>query len=377
MATTVNKIARGNLNFKPWIAAKNTTEIVNSYVQQLYRKSPDNFKNDLYKPRVVAGKSENRVPFQKVILEKINIPIISNKPSSKLRSNGYRSPAITRKNSFVNSTKKLLKTPNFKIYPKRRYASSVSSSKSNDIRNKLNIQEEYRRKIYKPVQSSQRIREIESLIPKTNYYGQYAKKIDDSPTICTDLMSVDDVLKKKICPIKKKVPSGELETPKEDSWNLSFKGWNNPSIEHYNKLMTIPIIRKPENGKNENYVSGLSPFRLLPIKAKIPNFGIPPKKQNPRLQSPGSSYSKRFNLNPAVTSTKTRRTEKDQCLDFDNLGGVSSRFNNLKIASKGKSEQKYQKSSDLKNDLDFVCLSRAEQSIRQRNQRGFLGNFRL
>ncbi|XP_055844800.1 uncharacterized protein LOC129911140 isoform X2 [Episyrphus balteatus] len=374
MATSnINRIARGSFNFKPWVAAKNTSEIVNSYVEKIYKQIPNDFKNDLMKTRVGAPKTENRFPFRKVVLEKFTIPIINNKPISKLRSNGYRSPAMTARNSFVTPPKKLLnKTPNFKIYARCRYTSSVASSKSSVVRSKPipNNDEEYRKKIYTPAKGMQfqTFRGIE-VLPSTNtkYYdnsiiSKYtapmrlfnevntkSKTIEVSNTICNDLMFINDVLKKRICLRKQKPPSVEqLEKCKQE---LSFKGWNHPSIESYNKLKTAPVLKMP---RKYNESTAL-------------------RKSNIKLQTSGSYRYKGYNAIP-IPETKKEIIPHEPLSSYPREG---IKFKGSKIGDQLSTKRSEIKSYNPREALDFVCLSRAEKRERGRNQKKLQGNLRF
>ncbi|XP_055837225.1 uncharacterized protein LOC129905710 [Episyrphus balteatus] len=339
MATTnFNKIVRGgNLNFKPWIAAKNTTEIVNGYVQKFYKQTPDNFKNDLKKPRpMAASKIQNEFPLRKFVPEKFTIPIISNKPTSKLRSNGYRSPPMTVKNSFIAPPKKLLKTPNFKIYARRRYASSISSSKSSFIRNKVNSNDEYRKKIYSPAQEFHypTPRGTKDLL--NTKYTETSKKLfnetynrtktsEVSKAICKNLMSIDELLKKKLCIVKQKPAIVEpLEIPKENVLKLSFKDCNHPSIEHFKKLTAIPYIKKPEKWSNRSSNLVLSSFELMPVKrnqftGKVTKLRPTPRKTQTKLQSlQGSSHFNRF-ISKEATNKENNLDQSPSIINHQNI----------------------------------------------------------
>uniref|UniRef100_A0A1A9W407 Uncharacterized protein n=1 Tax=Glossina brevipalpis TaxID=37001 RepID=A0A1A9W407_9MUSC len=142
-SSNINKIVRSNLNLKPWVLSKNSTEIVNACIKNIYQQIPNNFRNGLKQTKMASARLENMGPVRSFRNQApITIPEIKPKPIKKqkivqrqekllsLLGTAEKHSTQIKKNSVANlgSGKKLLKSPNCKIYGSRRFGSSASSS---------------------------------------------------------------------------------------------------------------------------------------------------------------------------------------------------------------------------------------------------------
>uniref|UniRef100_A0A1B0A303 Uncharacterized protein n=1 Tax=Glossina pallidipes TaxID=7398 RepID=A0A1B0A303_GLOPL len=142
-SSNINKIVRSNLNLKPWVLSKNSTEIVNACIKNIYQQIPNNFRNGLKQTKMASARLENVGPVRSFRNQApITIPEIKPKPIKKqkvvqrqekllsLLGTAEKHSTQIKKNSVANlgSGKKLLKSPNCKIYGSRRFGSSASSS---------------------------------------------------------------------------------------------------------------------------------------------------------------------------------------------------------------------------------------------------------
>uniref|UniRef100_A0A1I8NMX1 Uncharacterized protein n=1 Tax=Stomoxys calcitrans TaxID=35570 RepID=A0A1I8NMX1_STOCA len=162
-SNNIQKIMQNNLHLNPWMLSKNTNEIVNSYVQKIYKQMPQPFKKDP-KPKVAAERPENKAPIrlfkaqqlEEYVPHKIVPQLISNSSKKTSRTkvgnarklshdrlvqllganNSYnlqpkKKYSITTNNAAAMlENRKFLKSPNLQIYSSRRYGSSASSSRS-------------------------------------------------------------------------------------------------------------------------------------------------------------------------------------------------------------------------------------------------------
>ncbi|XP_013116571.2 uncharacterized protein LOC106093953 [Stomoxys calcitrans] len=162
-SNNIQKIMQNNLHLNPWMLSKNTNEIVNSYVQKIYKQMPQAFKKDP-KPKVAAERPENKAPIrlfkaqqlEEYVPHKIVPQLVLNSAKKTSRTkvgnarklchdrlvqllganNSYnlqlkKKYSITTHNTAaLLENRKFLKSPNLQIYSSRRYGSSASSSRS-------------------------------------------------------------------------------------------------------------------------------------------------------------------------------------------------------------------------------------------------------
>ncbi|XP_067636911.1 uncharacterized protein [Eurosta solidaginis] len=171
-SSNINKIVRSsNITLKPWILSKNTSEIVNTCIQKIYKQSQNSFKNDPTKV-VATSKPENKAPIRALrsqerdrIPNSINVSRtkkgttaapnaigngagggasgVNGMPAAAAATAGTgeslanNAAANNRRSAVANLTaqRKLLKSsPNYKIYSSRRFGSSASSSNASIFR---------------------------------------------------------------------------------------------------------------------------------------------------------------------------------------------------------------------------------------------------
>ncbi|XP_075158220.1 uncharacterized protein LOC142231499 [Haematobia irritans] len=144
MTSSQFNFMKTKINLNPQILSKNTSEIVNTCIEKLYKEIPNKFRNSLQQYKMASNRKENQGPLRLLkqdqeILRKhqqANAGQISpkkNSPSNgdevlllKTIMNTSRRRLLAP--NYGGDKRKLLKSPTYKIYDKRRFGSSASSS---------------------------------------------------------------------------------------------------------------------------------------------------------------------------------------------------------------------------------------------------------
>ncbi|XP_036234387.2 uncharacterized protein [Bactrocera oleae] len=276
-SSNINKIIRSNITLKPWILSKNTSEIVNTCIQKIYKQSQNNFKNDQNK--IAAAKPENRGPIRALKMqERTRIPLSINVTRSKKgaaasNATGTGSAAATagtsggtavnpagerlasnaaannRRGAVANLSahRRLLKSsPNYKIYGSRRFGSSASSSNAsifrrNEERRRTSTQTaqlNYLLRTYATQAKERKAFAMNSIMPKfmvsarnqhmatrTTTESLPAHVIQTASAIQRELMPVNSVIKDRIALGRTRTNKMAMQKPKSQD---PMSGWHHP-----------------------------------------------------------------------------------------------------------------------------------------------------
>ncbi|XP_011205172.2 uncharacterized protein LOC105227510 [Bactrocera dorsalis] len=276
-SSNINKIIRSNITLKPWILSKNTSEIVNTCIQKIYKQSQNNFKNDQNK--IAAAKPENRGPIRALKMqERTRVPLSINVTRSKKgaaasNATGTGGAAATagasggtgvnpagerlasnaaannRRGAVANLSahRRLLKSsPNYKIYGSRRFGSSASSSNAsifrrNEERRRTSTQTaqlNYLLRTYATQAKERKAFATNSIMPKfmVSARNQHmaaratteslpAHVIQTTSAIQRDLMPVNSMIKDRIALGRTRSNKMALQKPKSQD---PMSGWHHP-----------------------------------------------------------------------------------------------------------------------------------------------------
>ncbi|XP_018801559.1 PREDICTED: uncharacterized protein LOC108976741 [Bactrocera latifrons] len=276
-SSNINKIIRSNITLKPWILSKNTSEIVNTCIQKIYKQSQNNFKNDQNK--IAAAKPENRGPIRALKMqERTRVPLSINVTRSKKgpaasNATGTGSAAATaaasggtainpagerlasnaaannRRGAVANLSahRRLLKSsPNYKIYGSRRFGSSASSSNAsifrrNEERRRTSTQTaqlNYLLRTYATQAKERKAFATSTIMPKfmVSARNQHmaaratteslpAHVIQTASAIQRDLMPINSVIKDRIALGRTRSNKMALQKPKSQD---PMSGWHHP-----------------------------------------------------------------------------------------------------------------------------------------------------
>uniref|UniRef100_W8C508 Uncharacterized protein n=1 Tax=Ceratitis capitata TaxID=7213 RepID=W8C508_CERCA len=278
-SSNINKIVRSNITLKPWILSKNTTEIVNTCIQKIYKQSQNNFKND--QTKIAAAKPENKGPIRALkTQERARVPLSINVTRAKKAQNASENagatagtvvggvPASTaaasatgerlaskaaannRRGAVANLSahRRLLKTssPNYKIYSSRRFGSSASSSNASIFRRN----EERRRSTTQTAQLNYLLRTYatqmreraaisgNTLIPKfmVSARNQHMATRVNGANIPPHVLQTSSIIQRELMPINSDVkdrialgrPRLTKTAPQKPKSQDPMSGWNHP-----------------------------------------------------------------------------------------------------------------------------------------------------
>ncbi|XP_013111646.2 uncharacterized protein LOC106090110 isoform X1 [Stomoxys calcitrans] len=151
MTTSHFNFMKTKINLSPHILSKNTSEIVSNCVEKLYQQMPNKFKNNLQQFRIASARKEHTAPVRllKEQQEKERLKEKSEtQPRFKRNTPSNNDEALLLKSIMHASRrrllgysqetkKKLLKPATYKIYDKRRFGSSASSSSASFLRHSV------------------------------------------------------------------------------------------------------------------------------------------------------------------------------------------------------------------------------------------------
>ncbi|KAM7348226.1 uncharacterized protein ACRADG_007641 [Cochliomyia hominivorax] len=270
-STNINKFVKSNINIKPWMLSKNTTQIVNNYIQKIYKQMPASFNKDNKVVKVASPRTENMGPLRAFKCQQGQKPVATitplttppKKSTTKLKSaeNLINSLKLSNKNNqqmankfsastSVGPNKRFIKSPNYKIYKSHRFGSSASSSRSSIFRKH---DDRKRLKSSYPSQINYLIRSFHNgqfeptyaryLMPARNQQleaslGSIPDAVKFSLDIQNDLMKIDNFTKNQT--LNNKKTNVKLSEPKR------FESWNHPpSISKFR-------IPSPKNSYTKN-----------------------------------------------------------------------------------------------------------------------------
>ncbi|XP_054086883.1 uncharacterized protein LOC105210553 [Zeugodacus cucurbitae] len=278
-SSNINKIIRSNITLKPWILSKNTSEIVNTCIQKIYKQSQNNFKNDQNK--IAAAKPENRGPLRALKMQERNrVPLsinvtrtkkgaatatanatsTGNAPAAAGASGGTaaapagerlasNAAANNRRGAVANLSahRKLLKSsPNYKIYGTRRFGSSASSSNAsifrrNEERRRTSTQTaqlNYLLRTYATQAKERKAFANATIMPKfmvsarnqhmsTRVHSESLPPhvIQTATAIQRDLMPIDSMIKDRIALGRPRTNKMAVQKPKNQD---PMSGWHHP-----------------------------------------------------------------------------------------------------------------------------------------------------
>uniref|UniRef100_A0A1I8MB54 Uncharacterized protein n=1 Tax=Musca domestica TaxID=7370 RepID=A0A1I8MB54_MUSDO len=304
-SNNIQKIVQNNFHLNPWVLSKNTNEIVNTYIQKIYKQMPFGFRKDPKPPKIAAERPENKAPIRtfksqqmteehtnRIVPQTMYAPLKKSARSKPTKLNHERlikilgtsstqsNQQIRKKSTAtINSVfyqKKPLKSPNLKIYGSRRYGSSASSSRSSLFR-----RNEAKRRQHQSVNQNQMhfmSRAYHSghlhdsiakcLMPLRNQQvkgnlGCLPEAMRVSSTIQNDLMAIDEVLRNRISVNggRKTIDTPQLKMSME---NDRLKVWKHPP----------PLEKFPIHKINELLAkSSQNPVKTLPEKPRLNKSG--------------------------------------------------------------------------------------------------------
>ncbi|XP_075158292.1 uncharacterized protein LOC142231544 [Haematobia irritans] len=234
-SNNIQKIVQNNLHLNPWLLSKNTNEILNACIQKIYKQRQHAMRKDLKPPKIATERPENKAPIRtfksqqenayspsKIVPQNFQYPAKKSKVNASpklnhnrlmqfLDTNDQLNLQIKKKYSVnSNATKKLLKSPNLKIYSSRRCSSSISSSRSSlfrrhdEKRRQKQLYPSHLNFMLRSIHSSQLVDNITKYImPIRNQQmkgnlGSLPEALKVSSSIQNDLMAIDDVLRNRI-----------------------------------------------------------------------------------------------------------------------------------------------------------------------------------
>ncbi|XP_053947614.1 uncharacterized protein LOC128856341 [Anastrepha ludens] len=286
-SSNINKIVRSNIVLKPWILSKNTTEIVNTCIQKIYKQTQNNFKNEpTATSKAAPPKPENKGPLRALrSQERDRVPLSTNTSRTKSgtaasnpKAAGGNVAATTSKNGVVSerlasnaaengrrsaianlaAQRKLLKSsPNYKIYSSRRFGSSASSSNASIFRRSderrrsktQTAQLNYLLRTYATQLNARNTLSKQSVLPKfmvpaRNQHMQ-SRTLDVTPThvvhltsaIQRDLMPIDSEIKDRIALGRPRLSKSSAQKAKSQD---PMNGWHHPPsqalfLSHFNQ----------------------------------------------------------------------------------------------------------------------------------------------
>ncbi|XP_073829597.1 uncharacterized protein [Musca autumnalis] len=316
-SNNIQKIVQNNFHLNPWVLSKNTNEIVNTYIQKIYKQMPFSYRKDLKPPKIAAERPENKAPIRtfksQQLAEQQASRIVPQTTTGLAKKSARSKPPklnherliqilgtcnqnnqqIRKKStstiSSVLAQKKAIKSPNLKIYGSRRYGSSASSSRSSLFRRHDDKRQRQRQASHQP-QLNIISRSMHSsgggyllhdsiakcLMPLRNQHvkanlGSLPEAMRVSSSIQNDLMAIDAVLRKRISVNGGKKEQIEVPEMKHPLLNDRLKAWNHPP----------PLDKFPINNLNDLLVkTNQKQLKSHPEKPNHNRMGMSPLNQS-------------------------------------------------------------------------------------------------
>ncbi|XP_065365230.1 uncharacterized protein LOC135958262 [Calliphora vicina] len=331
-STNINKIVQSNINIKPWMLSKNTNQIVSTCIQKIYKQMPASFNKGTKLNKVATPRVENKGPLRAFKSQERPTPLTTIKPiaDSMKKSNTKLKPQV---NNLINSlkvsnknnqqmaskfaganlmpNKRLLKTPNYKIYKSRRFGSSASSSRSSLFRR---YDERRRQRQNYPAQINYLIRSFHTsqfeptyaryLMPVRNQQveanlGSIPDAIKFSTTIQNDLMAIDTVTRNKVAFV------GQHKSNLKLAERNRFDVWNHPP-----SLSKFRINTPKESAIKTvslNAERSMRRARLMPEHRDYARINVLPTAQLKQHKPPNELFTAQHDRHKTELHEKHRR----------------------------------------------------------------------
>ncbi|XP_037809476.1 uncharacterized protein LOC119602175 [Lucilia sericata] len=327
-STNINKIVQSNINLKPWMLSKKTNQIVNTCIQKIYKQMPASFNKSTKIAKVSTPRTENKGPLRTYKSQERNTTLNTITPTNgfvkrsttKLKQQN-NSLVQTLKNSNKNNqqmaskfaganlmtNKRLLKSPNYKIYKSRRFGSSASSSRSSLFRR---YDERRRQRQNFPTPINYLIRSFHTsqleptyaryLMPVRNQQleanlGSIPDAIKISTNIQNDLMHIDAAMR---CKVAKKSNLKQVERNRFDVWN------HPPSLSRFR-------INSPKDSPIKNVSSSLERnmkrTRLTPEHREYARVNVQRMAQMKHPKPPNELFTAQHDRKKTELHEKHRR----------------------------------------------------------------------